>query len=123
LVHPGADLTRVQIAYRGIDGLKAAEDGSLEINTSFWKACERRHHPYLSGDRRSARQRLTAVSKLLGEASYSFEVAEHKAEYAIIVDPTLLYSTFLGGSAGNNRYDRARDISVIPSGTIQLCVS
>ena len=32
--------------------------------------------------------------------SYSFEVGKHDTRHALIVDPTLLYSTFLGGSAG-----------------------
>lgn len=100
VVHPGADLTRVQIAYRGINNLKKAEDGSLQISTAFGKLRETAPSIYqeIGGDRVPVVGRF----KLLGEAAYSFEVAAHKAEYPLVVDPTLLYSTFLGGSAGNN---------------------
>jgi hypothetical protein len=35
IVQPGGDLSRVQITYRGIDGLKVAKDGSLEVATAF----------------------------------------------------------------------------------------
>ena len=35
-----ADLNRLHIAYGGIEGLLAAEDGSMEINTSFGKLRE-----------------------------------------------------------------------------------
>jgi len=78
VVHPGADLTRVQIAYRGIDNLKTTEDGSLEITTAFGKLRETAPSIYqeIGGDRVPVVGRF----KLLGKAGYTFEVAAHQAE-------------------------------------------
>jgi hypothetical protein len=108
-VHPGADLNRVQIAYRGIDGLTTAGDGSLEINTVFGKL--RETPPTIYQEIGGHRVPIEGRFKLLGKTGYSFEVAAHKAEYAIIVDPTLLYSTFLGGSAGNSPYSHNNEVA------------
>lgn len=99
VVHPGAELNQVQVAYRGIEGLNTAEDGSLEINTAFGRL--RETPPRVYQEIAGRRVKVDGRFKLLGETAYTFEVAAHKAEYAMIVDPTLLYSTFLGGSAGN----------------------
>jgi hypothetical protein len=38
----------------------------------------------------------------LDQRSYTFDVEKHERQYSLLVDPTLLYSTFLGGSAGDN---------------------
>ncbi|MDZ4801732.1 MAG: hypothetical protein SGI92_26545 [Bryobacteraceae bacterium] len=49
--------------------------------------------------------------KLTGERSYAFEVGAHETQYALTIDPTLLYSTFLGGSAGNNVYAQNNEVA------------
>ena len=109
VVHPGADLNRVQVAYRGIGGLNIAEDGSLDINTAFGRLRETPPSIYqeIGGHRVPVEGRF----KLSGSTAYTFEVAAHKAEYAVIVDPTLLYSTFLGGSAGNDVYSHNNEVA------------
>jgi hypothetical protein len=45
---------------------------------------------------------VTARFKLMDDKAYTFQVDSYRNEYALVVDPTLLYSTYLGGSAGNN---------------------
>src|SRR5262249_154027 len=40
--------------------------------------------------------------KLLTTTSYRFDLSSFDPAYALVIDPTLLYSTYLGGSAGNS---------------------
>lgn len=110
IVRPGGDLSRVRILYRGIEGLTVAKDGSLEVATAFGKLRETRPRIY----QEIAGKRLTVDGrfKLTGESSYAFEVGAHKAQYALVIDPTLLYSTYLGGS----NVDAAQGIAVDASG-------
>jgi uncharacterized repeat protein (TIGR01451 family) len=100
VVNPGADVSQVQIAYRGIENLGVESDGSLLIKTAAGEMRESapRIYQQMAGNRFEVKGRF----KLLSATSYTFEVAAHDTRYALVVDPTLLYSTFLGGSAGNN---------------------
>jgi hypothetical protein len=109
VVHPGADLANVHVAYRGIDGLEIAKDGSLVVHTAFGELHESRPRIYqeIAGNRVSVQGRY----KLLNATSYTFEVFNRNPQFAIVVDPTLLYSTFLGGSAGNNPYTRNQEVA------------
>ena len=99
IVRPGGDLGRVQIGYRGINYLNISADGLLEIQTAFGKLQETRPRIYQEFD--GKRVEVEGRFKLLSDTSYTFEVAPHPTEHALVIDPTVLYSTFLGGSAGN----------------------
>jgi hypothetical protein len=98
VLHPGADLSQVQVAYRGIDKLQIDPDGSLDVVTAFGVLHESAPRVYqqIAGRQVAVNGRF----KLTDNSSYSFEVGGHDTQYALVVDPTLLYSTFLGGSAG-----------------------
>jgi len=122
IVQRGGKLDHVQVAYRGIRGMSIAKDGTLEINTAFGTLRETQPRIYqqISDQRVSVDGRF----KLTSDRSYAFEVGLHKAEYALVIDPTLLYSTFLGGSAGNNRYgsndEVATSVAVDTSGNVYV---
>ena len=46
IVKPGGDLSRIQVAYRGIEGLRVAEDGGLVIKTAFGELKESKPRIY-----------------------------------------------------------------------------
>lgn len=89
----------MQIAYRGIDSLDIAEDGSLDVNTAFGilRETEPRIYQEIGGKQVQIEGRFRPT----GQTSYTFEIPAYNPDYPLIIDPTLLYSTFLGGSAGN----------------------
>ena len=99
IVQSGGDLNRVQISYRGIDRIELAQDGSLEVYTAFGKL--RETSPVIYQEIAGRRETVSGRFSLRTSTSYGFQVDSHKPEYALVVDPTLLYSTFLGGSAGD----------------------
>lgn len=110
VVHPGADLSKVQVAYRGIERLEVAKDGSLVIHTGFDELWESRPHIYqeIAGKRVPVKGRF----KLTSETAYTFEVKSFKSDFALVIDPTLLYSTYLGGTG----YDEGKGIAVDAAG-------
>jgi hypothetical protein len=98
IVRPGADITKVQVAYNGIDGLKVAEDGSLVVSTALGELRESK--PRIYQEVAGKRVPVEGHFKLTGEKTYSFELSAYQPQYALVIDPTLSYSTFLGGSQG-----------------------
>jgi hypothetical protein len=117
VVQPGADLSRVQISYRGIDRLTVAGDGALEVGTAFGKLRETKPQLYQQiGGKQVA---VDGRFRITGETSYSFDVGPYRTDEALIIDPTLLYSTFLGGTeAGGSPFfpDGAAGVAVDSSG-------
>jgi hypothetical protein len=98
IVRPGADITKVQVAYNGIVGLKIAEDGSLVVSTALGELRESK--PVIYQEVAGKRVPVEGHFKLTGEKMYSFELGSYRSQYALVIDPTLSYSTFLGGSQG-----------------------
>jgi hypothetical protein len=109
IVHPGADLSRLQVTYKGIDKLELAKDGALIVHTAFGDLRELKPRIYqeIAGRRAPVEGRFKLASKM----SYTFEVKNYNPQYALVVDPTLLYSTFLGGSSADTGYGIAVDSS------------
>jgi hypothetical protein len=97
IVHPGADPAQVRLAYEGIKKLDLAKNGSLWIHTKFGNLIE--SQPRLFQELEGKRLAVKGRFRISGD-SYTFDVGHRNKELALVIDPTLLYSTFLGGSAG-----------------------
>jgi hypothetical protein len=95
-VQPGGDLRTVQVAYRGIEKLSVSEDGSLEVATAFGTLRETKPKIFqtVAGMRKSIEGRF----KLTSQTSYTFDVPLSDPLNTLVIDPTLLFSTYIGGS-------------------------
>src|SRR5262249_54084140 len=109
VVKPGGDLTQIQVAFKGIDGLHVAGDGSLVIHTAFGELRERppRIYQEIAGQRVPVEGRFILTS----QTTYTFKVKDYNPQYALVIDPTVLYSTFLGGSGDDSGNGVAVDSS------------
>ncbi len=98
VVWPGADLNGIRIQYRGINGLRVAEDGSLVIRTAFGELQETQPQIYqeMAGLKRLA---VRGRFRLDGDNAYGFEVDDYDDHLPLVIDPTLMFSTYLGGRA------------------------
>ena len=111
---PAGDPSRIQITYKGINALRLAEDGSLIILTAFgqWRESPPKVYQEVAGKHVA----INARFKVTGEATYAFDLGSYRKEYALVIDPTLLYSTYIGGSGQNN----GTGIAVDPSGNAYI---
>ncbi len=119
LVSPGADYRRIQIEYQGARGMSVNGAGELVIETDFGSITERRPVVYqtVGGGKRE----LTGRYVLQGGNRFTFALDEqYDPSLPLVIDPVLVYSTYLGGSsggAGGFDDEHAFGIAVDPSGS------
>jgi hypothetical protein len=98
LVHPGANVENIRLAYEGATGLTVGSGGRLSIGTTLGTVSEARPRSY----QRIGHRTIPIASRfsLSGKgARYGFEVGRaYNPRYPLVIDPYLAYSTFLGGS-------------------------
>ncbi len=128
VVAPGADPGQIRLRYEGADNLSIRDDGALVIHTSggelveaplllyqeiegVWREVEGR---YLLLDDNNApptnrpSEIVNRKSKIVNPL-VSIEVAAYDPAYPLIIDPELVFSSFLGGSSDEQGYDIAVD--------------
>jgi len=97
LLAEGADLSGVVIQCDGIEGLGIDCDGSLVIETAYGPITQEPPTAWYenpTGDNVS----VACHFRRIDEYRYGFEVPERDLGLALVVDPGLEWSTFLGGS-------------------------
>ena len=129
IVKPGAEPKTIRLAYEGIHGLSVTKEGDLAITLDGGTIIQKKPSVYqeFDGIKREIAGRFRVfddvpVDKASGSTGaarrfvYGFEVASYDTTHPLIIDPVLVFSTYLGGSA----LDSAYDIAVDGSGNIYV---
>jgi hypothetical protein len=108
-VQPGADPGKIGLAYGGADGLSIGRGGNLLIQTPLGTLRDSRPRSYQRiGGRRVAVDSRYALKK--GGSAYGFALgASYDPRRALVIDPGLNYSTFLGGAGSDEGFGIAID--------------
>ena len=92
-VRPGGDLSDVKMVYKGMDKL-SLEDGKLQIATSQGRMTETIPKSYWAESKEA-----TAVNYQLEGNTVSFQAEQQQEGRTLVLDPSLSWSTYLGGGA------------------------
>jgi Beta-propeller repeat len=112
VVAPGADLRRVRLTFAGTEPPRVDGGGNLVLRGAVGELRQLAPVVYQQGaDGRRHGLRARYVRR--GRSTVGFEVAGHDRTRALVLDPVLVYSTYLGGSKG----DTAGGIAVDGSGS------
>ncbi len=98
LLTPGANLDQVVIRCDGLEQLSITNDGRLAMRTShgtLFQNAPTTWEEFPSGERRI----VPCEFVLLDEQRYGFHVPGRDPAFALVIDPGLSWSTFLGGGA------------------------
>ena len=121
IVNPGGNPDDILLTYNGIEELATNGEGDLLIATAFGELKETKPYIYqeIEGKRAvdgSFEIRSPARQSQTRKFSYGFQVASYNPSYPLIIDPTLSYSTYLGGSGS----EEGQGIAVDGSGNVYV---
>ncbi|MDQ6665672.1 MAG: SBBP repeat-containing protein, partial [Acidobacteriota bacterium] len=107
IVAPGADPGRIQLAFAGAKNLKITPEGDLALQTKTQEARLRKPKIYqeFNGQKKDVAGRYV----LKGQTGVGFEIAGYDRGRALIIDPVLSYSTYLGGAGDEVAFAVAAD--------------
>ena len=101
-VAAGADAGRVQLRYEGATGLTLSEDGLLHVGTSVGDLTELAPHAYQLDPATGARQVVACRYRLAAaEGRVSFELGAYDHGRPLVIDPSVLFSTYSGARGSN----------------------
>ena len=107
VVHPGGDPSQIRLKYEGASSIKLLEDGSLRVETPFGDLTE--SVPF-SFQEMPAVQTAAERARLAGSSNVptryrihgneiQFEIPRFDSQRILVIDPTLIWSTYYGGDA------------------------
>jgi hypothetical protein len=108
VVAPGADPLAIALGFEGAERIEIDAAGDLVLHTGAGAIRQRRPLIYQDID---GRRRTIEGSYVLRAANrVGFQVAAYDASRALVIDPVLAYSTYLGGGASEVAYAVAADL-------------
>jgi len=118
IVHPGADPSVVRFRYEGVKGLELTPGGRLNVRLTGGDIIEDRPIVYqvINGIRKAVKGSYRVLKEEDGGFAYGYTVASYDRTKDLVIDPVLVYSTYLGGSG----YDVGYDITVDKTGAVYI---
>jgi hypothetical protein len=95
-LRPGADPSRIRLAYRGARGLSLTPTAALAISTPFGVLTDARPLSYQRVGGRSIP--IATAYSLRPRSGYGFALGRHDSSRPLVIDPGIEYSTYVGGS-------------------------
>jgi hypothetical protein len=96
LLEPGVDPSGIRLAYSGADALHVDRTGALVLRAGGGRI--RQSPPIVFQTLNGERRQLKASHVLHGANEVGFELKGYDPRAALLIDPVLTYSTYLGGS-------------------------
>jgi len=109
VVAPGADPKAIRFDIQGAEKLEIDTQGNLVLHAADGQVDL--HKPLVYQQRDGERREIPGEFVLLGKNAAGFQVAAYDRTKPLVIDPTLVYSTYLGGSLEDIGYGIAVDSS------------
>ena len=106
IIAHGADPRRIVMAFEGARVLRLDADGRLIVDTRLGEVVQKA--PVIYQEHEGYRHEVPGGYIFLGEKRVGFRVGQYDRTRPLVVDPVLGYSTYYGGTGG----DQARGIAV-----------
>ncbi|HYG82932.1 MAG TPA: SBBP repeat-containing protein, partial [Pyrinomonadaceae bacterium] len=109
VLQPGADPRSIALGFEGADRLEVDSAGELVLHTTGGEVRQRKPFAYQETD--GARREVAANYVLKGGREVAFEVGDYDPARPLVIDPVLVYSTYLGGINSDSGYGIAVNAS------------
>ena len=108
IVKPGADLSKIALQFDGADGLSLNKRGNLVIKTSVGEVYELEPYSYQLNE--TGKMKVQTKFEVAGNI-VRFKIGNYIKNKTLIIDPALIFSTFVGSRADNWGYTATYDNS------------
>ncbi|MGH9930072.1 MAG: SBBP repeat-containing protein, partial [Pyrinomonadaceae bacterium] len=107
VVAPGSDPSIVQLVFKGVEGSEISTDGDLLLHTGHGDLLQRKPIAYQLAN--GTREEVPASYVAKGASGIGFQLGDYDHSLPLIIDPVLVYSTYLGGNGFDQGYAIAVD--------------
>jgi hypothetical protein len=97
VVSPGADPRAIKLSFTGPLEVRLGAEGELLLNISDSEI--RQIKPVIYQEVAGIRKEIAGGYRIDNQGDVSFEVGDYDVTRPLVIDPVLLYSTYLGGTA------------------------
>ena len=119
IVHPGADASRIAISIEGADKIEIDSTGDLLISAATGSLLQ--PAPRIYQEINGNREEIIGSYKLVETEKQiiAFDLAKYDESKSLIIDPEVIYATYLGGSS-NDIGDGANAVAVDAQGAAYI---
>ena len=100
IVAPGADPRTIALDFAGAESLVIDRRGDLVLGVGGSEI--RQHKPVVYQTINGARQGIRGEYVMTGEREVGFALGDYDTSLPLVIDPILVYSTYLGGSGNDD---------------------
>jgi hypothetical protein len=121
IVAPGASASAIRLAFTGEKNLRISSNGDLVLKASQGSATFRK--PVIYQEKDGRRELVEGSFRWIARNAVGFYVANYDRARPLVIDPVLVYSTYLGGSGESynpdylNYSDQGNGIAVDADGS------
>ena len=108
VIAPGTDPRPIRLAFGGADRIDVGSGGELNVRVGGEEVVLRKPVIYQTDDT-GRRVEVAGSYQLRGRDQVAFNVGTYDATRPLVIDPVVVYSTFLGSSGGETGYGIAVD--------------
>jgi hypothetical protein len=107
LIAPGADPSRIKLSFSGTDKISIDSAGALVLRAGAEDL--RLLKPHAWQESNAGRRTIPCDYRLDEKGQVEFRLGEYEATLPLVIDPALVYSTYIGGIGGDSALDIAVD--------------
>ena len=109
VVKPGSEVSQVRIVFEGAEKLRLDEQGNLIISSNGEEV--KHSAPVIYQEQEQGRVSVAGKYVIKGANEIGFEVGPYDRSKPLVIDPVLIYSTYIGGDQFDHGFAVAADAS------------